>query len=187
MSRAMGDLLAAPSSAFVPTMTARRELNAAPMLFKAGQRPVLREVLRVIENSRNVTVEALLTKQIIQQRRQMMKSGSRIVAAAGLMFTAALLATSPKPAVAANASENYCLNPASGGSSCGFTSMEQCQETMRGRNGWCSKAVDFGAAANSGPANSFASYPRGSKMSPADKELSELHKNSMPVKGVGAE
>jgi len=81
--------------------------------------------------------------------------------------------------------------------------MEQCQETMRGRNGWCSEQVDFDAwAASHGqnwsagnPANSFAYYPPGGRMprrTPAQKDIEDLHKQDlhkkdMPSKGVGAE
>jgi hypothetical protein len=116
-----------------------------------------------------------------------MKSSFKMLATGELTFTATLLLLTilAKPTSAANTSNNYCLDQASGGSSCGFVSMEQCRETMRGRNGWCSKAVDFGAA-YSDPASSFA-YSRGGRAVPADGDIYELHKREMPVKGVGAE
>lgn len=96
------------------------------------------------------------------------------------------------PASAQNSKQKYCLNPASGGSSCSFDSMEQCWETMRGRNGWCSEQVDFGSwAARHEPENSFAYYDPGAaaprNISPAEKQMLELRKKDFPAKGVGAE
>jgi hypothetical protein len=106
-----------------------------------------------------------------------------------------LLSLASTPASAANANKKFCLNPASGGSSCGYDSMEQCQQTMRGRNGWCSEQVDFKQNATMGfgrPADSFAyDPPNGSakqkKMSQQDKDMDAVHERSMPSKGVGAE
>jgi hypothetical protein len=115
-----------------------------------------------------------------------------------LMILGVLFSMASAPALAADANKKFCLNPASGGSSCGFTSMEQCQETMRGRNGWCSEQVDFGSAPAHGmwsighPNDSFAYYGGGEnfksrRMQPADKALEELEKRDMPKKGVGAQ
>jgi Protein of unknown function (DUF3551) len=117
-------------------------------------------------------------------------------------ITVALLALASTPTFAASGRaasnagvKHYCLNTSSGGSSCGFISMEQCQETMRGRNGWCTEQVDFAAweAAHGGGWNNngnsqgtYASYPRG-RMSPAEADMEKLHKDDMPAKGVGAE
>ncbi|MGA7810511.1 DUF3551 domain-containing protein [Bradyrhizobium sp.] len=119
-----------------------------------------------------------------------MKSRTKLIAIATLAFTAASLfvAGSVTPAsaanaLAANAKKNYCLSPASGGASCGFVSMEQCWETMRGRNGWCSEAVDWSRY----PERSFAYAPRGGKLTATDRDLEELYKKDMPVKGVGNE
>jgi Protein of unknown function (DUF3551) len=115
---------------------------------------------------------------------------------------AVLLALASMPAFAASGRvasskagvQHYCLNTSSGGSSCGYISLEQCQETMRGRNGWCTEQVDFAAWAaahggwynNGGSEGSYASYPRG-RMSPAEADMEKLHKDDMPSKGVGAE
>jgi Protein of unknown function (DUF3551) len=116
-----------------------------------------------------------------------MKSPTKLIAIATVAFTAAslLLPASVTPTLAANAKKNYCLSPASGGASCGFVSMEQCWETMRGRNGWCSEAVDWTAFGY--PRNSFAYAPRGGKLTQEDRDLEELYKKDMPVKGSGTE
>jgi hypothetical protein len=126
-----------------------------------------------------------------------MKTETKMFGAAAVLFA---LASTPAFAAGGRvakspAPQKFCLNTTSGGSSCGFTSMEQCQETMRGRNGWCTEQVDFGAweAAHDGgwynngnPQGAYASYPRG-RMSPADADMEKLHKDDMPVHGVGAE
>jgi Protein of unknown function (DUF3551) len=96
---------------------------------------------------------------------------------------------------AANANKKFCLNPSSGGSSCGYDSLEQCQETMRGRNGWCTEQVDFSKWRPMGagqPANSFAYYPPGGnlkqrKTAQDEKDIEAVYKKDMPSKGVGAE
>jgi hypothetical protein len=120
-----------------------------------------------------------------------MNSRYKPFAIATLAFTAAtlLLPASVTPTLAAGAKniskKNYCLSPASGGASCGFVSIEQCWETMRGRNGWCSEAVDWSAFGY--PDRAYAYAPRGGKLTAADRELEELYKKDMPVKGVGNE
>jgi Protein of unknown function (DUF3551) len=103
------------------------------------------------------------------------------------------LSLASTPASAAEA-KKYCLNPASGGSSCGYTSLEQCQETMRGRNGWCTEQVDFSKWGPSygQPENSFAYDPPGGKlkqrrMSQDERDIQNVYKKDMPSKGVGAE
>jgi hypothetical protein len=102
-----------------------------------------------------------------------------------LASIAILLSLASTPVSAAN--KKFCLNPASGGSSCGYDSMEQCQQTMRGRNGWCSEQVDFKQQGGFGqPANNFAYYPpdgsvKQRKISQQDKDM-----KSMPSEGVGA-
>jgi hypothetical protein len=123
----------------------------------------------------------------------MMKPDTRLFAA-----TAVLFAVTSTPTFAADG-KKYCLNPSSGGSSCSFTSMEQCKETMWGRNGWCSEQVDFDAWAashgqnwsGSNPANSFAYYQPGGKpvtgKTTQERDMEKLHKDNMPSKGVGAE
>jgi hypothetical protein len=75
-----------------------------------------------------------------------------------------------------------------------MTSLEQCQETMRGRNGWCTGQVDFSKRGPDygQPANSFAYYPPGGKlkqrrMSQDEKDIQAVYKKDMPSKGVGAE
>jgi hypothetical protein len=105
-----------------------------------------------------------------------------------------LVSLASTPASAANAPKKFCLNPASGGSSCGYDSMEQCQETMRGRNGWCTEQVDFSKRGPDygQPENSFAYYPPGGKlkqrrMSQDEKDIQAVYKKDMPSKGVGAE
>jgi uncharacterized protein DUF3551 len=126
-----------------------------------------------------------------------MKTEVKLFASAAAMLLA--LASTPAFAASSRAAsaapvKHYCLNPSSGGSSCGYISMEQCQETMRGRNGWCSEQVDFGAwqAAHGGgfnngaPEGAYASYPRG-RMSPDEADMQKLHKDDMPSKGVGSE
>jgi uncharacterized protein DUF3551 len=115
----------------------------------------------------------------------MMKLDTKLIAGAVLLLS---LASSPSFA----AGQKYCLNGATGGSSCGFTSMGQCQETMRGRNGWCSEQVDFSKWGYGGPENSFAYYPPGGKpaarrMTQDERDLQTLHEHDMPAKGVGAE
>jgi hypothetical protein len=113
-----------------------------------------------------------------------------------------LLSLASTPASAADA-KKFCLNPASGGSSCGYTSIEQCQETMRGRNGWCSEQVDFdewsaqhgfGQAQNNfgQPENSLAYAPPGGqlrqrRMSQDERDIQQVYKKGIPSKGVGAE
>jgi Protein of unknown function (DUF3551) len=118
-----------------------------------------------------------------------------------LSFAAAtFLSFAGSPTFAQNAKGRYCLNAATGGSTCGFTSIEQCRETMQGRNGWCTEQVDFEAWAashgqrspNGRPENSFAYYPSPSEKlsrrpSPAANEPEDLRKKDMPTKGVGAE
>jgi hypothetical protein len=105
-----------------------------------------------------------------------------------------LVSLASTPASAANAPKKFCLNPASGGSSCGYDSMEHCQETMRGRNGWCTEQVDFSKRGPDygQPENSFAYYPPGGKlkqrrMSQDEKDIQAVYKKDMPSKGVGAE
>jgi hypothetical protein len=104
----------------------------------------------------------------------------------------AILCLTSAPTWAANAQKKYCLNATSGGSSCAFDSLEQCQATAWGRNGWCSEQVDFGNGAASRPENSFAYQPRAGtpskqKMTPDEQDLEQMRKNEMPAKGVGAE
>jgi hypothetical protein len=116
----------------------------------------------------------------------LMKPNTKLIAG-----TALLLSISSSAAFAADG-HKFCLNKATGGSSCGFTSMGQCQETMRGRNGWCSEQVDFTKSNYGGPENSFAYYPPAGKppgrtMSQHDKDLQTLHEHDMPANGVGAE
>jgi hypothetical protein len=122
-----------------------------------------------------------------------MKLNAKHLATAGI-----LLALASTPSHAADSNRKFCLNSATGGSSCGFTSMEQCRQTMQGRNGWCTEQVDFEAWAAShgqdrsasGPENSFAYYPPGGKLNrhlpQAVKDLEDLHRKNMPAKGVGA-
>jgi hypothetical protein len=103
----------------------------------------------------------------------------------------ATLCLASAPTWAANAQKKYCLNATSGGSSCAFDSMEQCQATAQGRNGWCSEQVDFGDWSGR-PENSFAYEPRGAtplkrKLTPDEEDLEQMRKNEMPAKGVGAE
>jgi hypothetical protein len=128
------------------------------------------------------------TETRVKTETKMFGAVAVLLALASTPAFAASGRTASKPSV-----KHYCLNPSSGGSSCGFTSMEQCWETMRGRNGWCSEQVDFGAwqAAhggwnNEGSEGSYASYPRG-RMSPHDADMAKLHKDDMPSKGVGSE
>jgi hypothetical protein len=105
---------------------------------------------------------------------------------------ATVLYLASAPTFAANAQKKYCLNAATGGSSCSFDTMEQCRETVQGRHGWCSEQVDFGSWAAGRPEDSFASYPRGQtkakrKLTPDEQDLEDLRKNEMPAKGVGSE
>jgi len=87
-----------------------------------------------------------------------MKLDTKLIAGTALLVS--ITATS---AFAAGG-QKYCLNAATGGSSCGYTSMGQCQATMRGRNGWCSEKVDFSKwNYDHRPENSFAYYPLGGK------------------------
>lgn len=124
-----------------------------------------------------------------------MSSYLKLLAGAAAVISVAAAAS---PASAANANKKYCLNPSSGGSSCGFVSLEQCQETQRGRNGWCSEQVDFGAWAaehqqpwmRQQPESSFAYYGGPAsrrRMSRDEPDMEKLHKDDMPSKGVGAE
>jgi hypothetical protein len=78
------------------------------------------------------------------------------------------------------------LNPSSEGSSGSCSSLEQCQETARGGNGWCSHVVDFGATrANDSLAYSPA---QNNKRSSGARHVEEkIRKDDVPVKGVGAE
>jgi hypothetical protein len=85
---------------------------------------------------------------------------------------------------------DYCLNAATGGSSCSFSSMEQCLETQWGRNGWCSHVVDFGERASKAPLESFAYDPPPARRTTTTYERrrdEEIRKHDMPTKGVGAE
>jgi hypothetical protein len=103
------------------------------------------------------------------------------------LFVALLvLAATSMLEVAPAEAGDYCLNPASGGSSCSFSSLEQCQETARGRNGWCSHVVDFGATRAS---DSLAYFPiPDNKHSSAARRLEgKISKDGVPAKGVGAE
>lgn len=115
-----------------------------------------------------------------------MTSHARLLAA-----VAAALYVLSSPASAANSKQKYCLNPASGGSSCSFDTMEQCWETMRGRNGWCSEQVDFERwTRQHEPQDSLAYYAPGAaarRISPAEKDMQSLHERDMPAKGVGSE
>lgn len=115
-----------------------------------------------------------------------MKLDTRLFAGTALLLsitsTAALQASGQK----------YCLNSATGGSSCGFTSMAQCKATVQGRNGWCSEQVDFSKRNYGNPENSFAYYPPGGPsrartMTEEERDLQTLHEHDMPAKGVGAE
>jgi hypothetical protein len=105
----------------------------------------------------------------------------------------AILCLTSAPTWAANAQKKYCLNATSGGSSCAFDSLEQCQATAQGRNGWCSEQVDFGNWSAGRPENSLAYYPHGGetrakrKLTPEEQDLEQMRKNEMPAKGVGAE
>jgi hypothetical protein len=127
-----------------------------------------------------------------------MKRETKILGAMAVLLALAstpTFAASGRVAKSPASPQKFCLNTTSGGSSCGFTSMEQCRETMRGRNGWCTEQVDFsawegahggGGYNNGGPEGAYASYLRG-RMSPADAEMEKLHRDDMPTHGVGAE
>ena len=111
---------------------------------------------------------------------------------AKLIAGTALLLSAVSTSAFAAGSQKYCLNAATGGSSCGFTSMAQCKATMQGRNGWCSEQVDFNKWNYGHPENSFAYYPpsgkpSGRRMTQDERDLQTLHEHDMPAKGVGAE
>jgi hypothetical protein len=72
---------------------------------------------------------------------------------------------------------DYCYNSATGGSSCSFSSMEQCRAMALGRAGWCSHVIDWSAAP--GNRGSFAYDQRGSRRKPVAPP------SDMPVKGEG--
>lgn len=88
---------------------------------------------------------------------------------------------------------DYCYTSATGGSSCSFTTMEQCQASAVGRPGWCSHAVDFGKApypAVGGPMSdsngSYAYYPRGGTVGPSKKsDEQKMVEHDMPSRGSG--
>jgi hypothetical protein len=78
----------------------------------------------------------------------------KIAASAAFMTLAASAAMLPSAADAGD----YCYNSATGGSSCSYTSMEQCQATASGRGAWCSHAIDWSKFPGYG--GSYASYPK---------------------------
>jgi Protein of unknown function (DUF3551) len=93
-----------------------------------------------------------------------------------LASSAAMLSTSAKAA-------DYCYNSATGGSSCSYTTMEQCQAMAAGRAAWCSRVIDWSAwnaeHGIAGPTDSYAYYSKGHKRKPAPVP------SDMPVKGSG--
>ncbi len=91
--------------------------------------------------------------------------------------TAAMVSSSPASA------GDYCANSATGGSSCSFATMEQCQAMVQGRAAWCSHVIDWNAwyAAHgiANPEASYAYYPKGGRRKPVAPP------SDMPVKGEG--
>jgi hypothetical protein len=74
---------------------------------------------------------------------------------------------------------DYCYNSATGGSSCTFTSMEQCHAMATGRAGWCSHVIDWSKAP--GYRSSFAYDQRGRGRKPIAPP------SDMPAKGEGGQ
>jgi len=109
-----------------------------------------------------------------------MKLGSgKIATSAALVVlasSAVMLSSSAKAG-------DYCYNSATGGSSCSYTTMEQCQTMAAGRAAWCSHLVDWSswnaAHGNAGPSDSYASYSKGHKHKPAPVP------GDLPIKGEG--
>lgn len=96
----------------------------------------------------------------------------------------ALAASAAMMSSAANAAD-YCYNSATGGSSCSYTTMEQCQAAASGRAAWCSHIIDWDAwnAAHgiANPADSYAYYSKGHRRKPAPAPVP----SDMPTKGEG--
>jgi hypothetical protein len=154
----------------------------------------------VMENSRNCAAAHPLSRHMSNVSYETTETEMKLTA---ITLGAIAIVLSTASASAADA-KKYCLNPASGGSSCGYTSLAQCQATMNGRNGWCTEQVDFDRwYAERGmsvpmeqngfgrPENSFAYYPRGGvkqrRMSQDEKDIQAVYKKDMPSRGVGAE
>jgi Protein of unknown function (DUF3551) len=100
------------------------------------------------------------------------------VALVVLASSAAMMSSAAKAA-------DYCSNSATGGSSCSFTTMEQCQAMVAGRGAWCSHVIDWNAwnAAHgiAGPTDSYAYYGKGHRRKPVPAPVP----SDMPSKGAG--
>jgi Protein of unknown function (DUF3551) len=86
---------------------------------------------------------------------------------------------------AANAAD-YCLNSATGGSSCSFNTMEQCMASASGRDYFCTHFIDWNAwyasHGMSGPSDSYASYPRSGRRKPVAPPVP----SDFPTRGIGS-
>ena len=93
-----------------------------------------------------------------------------------------LAASAAMMSSAANAAD-YCYNSATGGSSCSFDTMQQCQAMAAGRGAWCSHVIDWNAwnAAHgiASPADSYAYDAKHHRRKPAPVP------SDMPSKGAG--
>ncbi len=81
---------------------------------------------------------------------------------------------------------DYCMSSATGGSSCSFSSMAQCQATVSGRQGWCSHITNFGTNVGAGgnPMNSLAYAPDGQSR-PLSRDEQKLRASETPTRGEG--
>ena len=105
-------------------------------------------------------------------------SSGKIATSAALVVlasSAAMLSSSAKAG-------DYCYNSATGGSSCSYTTMEQCQtmaqDAPRGARTSSTGSVERGAW-HTGSTRLYASYPKGRQRKPAPVP------SDMPIKGEG--
>jgi Protein of unknown function (DUF3551) len=117
----------------------------------------------------------LRNDQIKKTETSMKSVSGKVATSVTLLTLAASAAMLPSAADAAD----YCYNSATGGSSCTFTSMEQCHQMAMGRAGWCSHVIDWSKAP--GYSGSYA-YDRGGR---GRKPVAPP--SDMPVKGEGGQ